>query len=197
MNLRKSLENRIRGWLPKEPKLPNPERRGTVSEHSKPPAKLDVTTIPERRLQFGKGIVIGLGLSLTLIGLFGWLSTSRTYETLKNIFLASGIDPNSYYLFIDLIDVIALYLMLMTTGMVALILGFMPKLPRIFYTQGPHARLGNGLIGGGGALAFFSLRSFFVYMLSSDFFELEFFTAMFSVGILLIVFGILALRRKS
>jgi hypothetical protein len=192
------LENRVRGWLPKEPTLPSPKRRGPASESSRPPTRIDVTTIPERKLQLGKGIVIGLGIALTLIGLLGWLSASRTYETLKNFFFASGIDPNSYYLFNDLIDLIAIYLTLMTTGIVALILGgFMPKPPRIFYSQGPHAHLGNGLIGGGGGLAFFSLRSFFVYILSLEFFELQSFMVMFSVGVLLIVFGILVLRRKS
>ena len=155
----------------------------------------------EIKLQRNIGIVIGLGIALVLVGFLGWLSVSQTYGTLENFFIASGYDPTEYYLFKDLTNLIAIYLTFIATGTVALFLGVLSlksfKVRNLFVAGRPNARLGNGLIGGGGALVFGSLRSFFVYVLSSDFFELKFFIVMFSVGVLLIAFGILALRRKS
>jgi hypothetical protein len=200
MNLKKHLEKIIRGWLPKEPTLSCPQRSGSVAENTKVPAKPDVTTMPERRLQLNTGIVIGLGIALVLIGFLGWLSVSYIYETLKNFFLANGYDPNSYYLFKDLTNQIAIYLTLMVTGVVALLWSALMLKSRavreLFSSMGLHARLGNGLIGGGGALAFSSMRFFFLYILASDYLQLEFFIAFFLVGVFLLACGILALRRK-
>jgi hypothetical protein len=200
MKTKTRLKNRVRGWLPKESALPRPPRIRPNGENTKSPAKPEVTTIHNRRLQLNTGLIIGLGIALTLIGFLGWLSSNYTYETLKSFFLVSGLDPNGYYLFNDLIDQIAIYLMLMSTGAVALLWGgLMIKshaVRRLFSSQGPHARLGNGLIGGGGALALGSTRSLFLYFLTSDYFELQFFFAFFLVGAFLLACGILALRRK-
>ena len=200
MNLKKYIENRIRGWLPKEPTLQRPKKSGPVAENTKVPAKPDVTTMPERRFQLNNGIIIGLGIALVLIGFLGWFYVSYTYGTLKNFFLANGYDPNSYYLFKDLTNQIAIYLTLMVTGVVALLWGALMLKSRavreLFSSMGPHARLGNGLIGGGGALAFSSMRFLFLYILASDYLQLEFFIAFFLVGVFLLACGILALRRK-
>jgi hypothetical protein len=164
------------------------------------PAKPDVTTMPESRLQLSNGIIIGLGIALTLIGFLGWLFVSYTYGTLKDFFLASGYDPNSYYLFKNLTDQIAIYLTLMVIGAVALLWGALMLKSRafreLFSSRGPHARLGNGLIGGGGASALCSMRFLFLYILASDYLQLEFFIAFFLVGVILLACGILSLRRK-
>jgi hypothetical protein len=200
MNLKKYIEKCIRGWLPKEPTLPRPQRSRPVAENTKVPAKPDVTTMPERRLQLNNGIVIGLGIALVLIGFLGWFSVSYTYGTMKNFFLANGYDPNSHYLFKDLTDQIAIYLTLMVTGVVALLWGALMLKSRafkeLFSSMGPHFRLGNGLIGGGYALAFSSMHFLFLYILASDYLQLEFFIAFFLVGVFLLACGILALRRK-
>lgn len=200
MNLKKYIEKCIRGWLPKEPTLPRPQRSRPVAENTKVPAKPDVTTMPERGLQLNNGIIIGLGIALVLIGFLGWLSVSYIYGTLKNFFLANGYDPNSYYLFKDLTNQIAIYLTLMVTGVVALLWGALMLKSRavkeLFSSRGPHARLGSGLIGGGGALAFSSMHFLFLYILASDYLQLEFFIAFFLVGVFLMACGILALRCK-
>jgi hypothetical protein len=200
MNLKKRLETIIRGWLPKEPTLPRPQRSGSVAGNTKVPAKPDVTTMFERRFQLNAGIAIGLGIALILIGFLGWFSVSYTYEKLENFFLASGYDPNSYYLFKDLTEWIAIYLALMVTGAVTLLWSALILKSRavreLFSSMGPHFRLGNGLIGGGGALAFISTRFLFLYILASDYLQLEFFIASFLVGIFLLACGILALRLK-
>jgi hypothetical protein len=200
MNLKKYIENRIRGWLPKEPTLPRPQRSGPVAENTKVSAKPDVKIIPERKIQLNNGIVIGLGIALVLIGFLGWFSVSYTYETLKKFFLANGYDPNSYYLFKDLTGQIAIYLALMVTGAVGLLWGALLLKSRavreLFYSMGPHSHLGNGLIAGGGVLFFSSMHCLFLYILSSDYLELKFFIAFFLVGVFLSACGILALRRK-
>lgn len=200
MNLKKYIKNRIRGWLPKEPTLPRPQRSGPVAENTKALAKPDVKTIPERKLQLNNGIVIGLGIAFVLIGFLGWFSVSYTYGTLERFFLANGYDPNSYYLFSDLADFIATYLMLMVIGAVTLLWGVLLLKSRavrgLFYSMGPHFRLGNGLIGVGVALAFSSMRPLFLYILSSDYLQLKFSIVFFLVGVFLLACGILALRRK-
>jgi len=200
MNLKKYIEKCIRGWFPKEPTLPRPQRSRPVAENTKVPAKLDVTTMPERRLQLNNGIIIGLGIALILIGFLGWLSVSYTYGRLKDFFLANGYDPNSYYLFKDLTDQIAIYLTLMLTGGVASLWGALILKNRatreLFSSKGPHVRLGNGLIGGGGALALSSMHYLFLYILASDYLQLEIFIAFFLVGVFLLACGILALRHK-
>jgi hypothetical protein len=199
MNIKKYIETRIRGWLPKEPTLPRPQRRGPLVEKGKVPAKPDVTMMLDRRSQLSTGIIIGLGIALILVGFLGWLSTSQTYGTLNNFFLAGGLDP-SYYLFKDLIRLMAIYLTFMSTGAVALLWGGLmlksPAVRRLFSSQGPHARLGNGLIGGGGASALGAMRNLFVYIFTSDYLELQLFFAFFLTGIILMACGILVLRRK-
>jgi len=204
MNLKKHLKIIIRGWLPKKPTLPRPQGSGSVAEDTKVPAKPDVTAMLERRRQLnngvGIGIIIGLGIALILVGFLGWFSVSYTYGILKGFFLASGYDPSSYYLFKDLTEQIAIHLTLMVIGAVALLWGALILKNRavreLFSSRGPHFRLGNGLIGGGGALALGSMRFLFLYILASDYLQLEFFIAYFLVGVFLLACGILTLRRK-
>jgi hypothetical protein len=198
MNLKKYLEKLIRGWLPKEPILPHPQKREAVSEQAKVPTKPDVTMMLDRRFQLNSGITIGLGVGLILAGFIGWLSVNYTYETLKNFFSAGGLDPN-YYLFKNLIDQIAIYLTLMSTGAVTLLWGGLivksPAARRLFASKGPHYQLGGGLTGGGGALAFISMYHLFVYVLTSDYLELQLFYIFFIVGVFLFACGILRLRQ--
>jgi hypothetical protein len=83
MNLLRYLENRIRGWLPKEPTIPRPQKRMPLGEHPKLPAKPEITTIPDRRLQLNNGIIIGLGAGLVLVGFLGWLSVNSKEKKFK------------------------------------------------------------------------------------------------------------------
>ena len=135
-----------------------------------------------------------------MIGFLGWFSVSYTYGALKNFFLANEYDLNSYYLFKDLIEQIAIYLAVMVTGAVALLWGALILKSRavreLFSRRDSHARLGSGLIGGGSAVAFSSMRSLFLYILASDYLQLEIFIAFFLVGVFLLTCGILALRHK-
>jgi len=171
-----------------------------MSEHTKVPAKPDVTMIPDRRLQLNSGIIIGLGAGLILAGFLGWLSVNNTYGTLENFFSAGGLDP-SYYLFRNLIDQMAIYLTLMSAGAYALLFGALilrsRAARRLFYRKGPHYHLGGGLMGGGGASALTSMRFLFVYILTSDYLQLQFFFVFFIVGVFLLACGIFALNRGT
>ncbi len=196
MGLKENLKNRIRGWLPKEPTLPRPQRRSPMNEHAKVPAKPDVPMMPDHRLQLNNGIIIGLGAGLILAGFLGWLSVNSTYGTLKNFFSAGGLDP-SYYLFNRLIDQMAIYLTLMSAGAYALLFGALMlrsrAARRFFYRKGPHYHLGGGLMGGGGASALSSMHFLFVYILTSDYLQLQFFLAFFIAGVFLLACGIVVL----
>jgi hypothetical protein len=200
MNPIRYLENKIRGWLPKEPTLPRPQRRSPITEHEKVPAKPDVPMVPNRRLQLNSGIIIGLGAGLVLAGFLGWLSVNTTYGALQNFFSAGGLDPN-YYLFNRLIDQMAIYLTLMGIGAYALLLGALilrsRAAQRLFYRRGPHYRLGGGLMGGGGAAALSSIRFLFIYLLASDYLELQLFFVFFIAGVFLSACGIFALSRGT
>jgi hypothetical protein len=174
--------------------------RSPVAENTKVSVRPIVTTIPEPKIQLSIGILIGLGIALILIGSFGSVAVNYTYGTLKNFLLASGYDPNSYYLFRDLTGQIAIYLTLTAIGAVALLWCALILKSRavkeLLNSRGPHYKLGSGLIGGGGAIALSSMHSLFLYILASDYLDLEFFSVLFPVGVFLLACGILALRRK-
>jgi hypothetical protein len=79
MNLKKSLENRIRGWLPKEPALPrNTASNSPDAQRSKPSSK------PSSQ----RAIRISLGLVLALLGILYLLT--RQYG-LAGLYFASAI----------------------------------------------------------------------------------------------------------
>jgi hypothetical protein len=182
------------------PKTSRAARRRPVAENAGAPTSPDVTTIPESKVQLTIGITLGLGIALVLAGFLGWFSISYTYDALKRFFLFSGYDPNSYYLFRDLTDLIATYLTLMVTGAVALLFGALAlkirAVKELFSIRGPHSSLAGGLMGGGGALVFSSTRFLFVYILASDYLQLELFIASFLIGAFLVACGILALKSR-
>jgi len=73
---------------------------------------------------------------------------------------------------------------------------------RIFYNEGPHRRLGGGLMGCGGTLALVSIHNLFKYMLNSGYgeirdVELRLFFIFITVGTSLVICGIFALSRKN
>jgi hypothetical protein len=147
------------------------------------------------------GIMIGLGIGLILAGFLGWLTVSSTYSELQRVLGYSGYNVSNYYFFKDLTDQIAIYLTLMVIGAVAILWSALilknHAVRELFYSKGPHARLGNSLIGGGGASALGSFQQLFKFILESDKIELDIFIVFFSVGIILLAFGIFELRRKN
>lgn len=196
---KKSLENRIRGWLPSTPTLPHQhQNRTTILESTKALAN-PLPPVLENKFQRNGGIVIGMGIGLLLIGSVGALIASQTYSDVKTFFSYTGIDANNY-LYRHLIDQITIYLTITVAGAVAVFWGGIALRSKTFreisLNKRPHVRLGNALIGGGGALALYSVRSLFSYILTSRYIELELFIPMFIIGIVTVGCGFLAWRSK-
>jgi hypothetical protein len=150
-------------------------------------------------------MVLGLGIAFILAGFIGWTLVNDTYIMLEKFFLAGELDLN-YYLFRDLINQMAVYLMFMSCGAFALLFGALTlrsqTLRRIFYNEGPHRRLGGGLMGGGGSLTLSSIVYLFKYILTSGYMEqryveLQLFLILFTVGTSLVICGIFALSRGN
>ena len=196
MKQKRTLRNRIRGWLPKTPALPKPQRKGPISEqHTKVSAKPDVTSAFDRRMQLSHGLALGLGIALILVGFAGWFSVNDTYTKLTKFFVAGGLDLN-YYLFRDLINQMAFYLTLMSIGAFTLLLGTLAMknrtAKRLFFPKGPNYRLVGGLM----ALALGSLQFLFKYLLlASNSFELQLFLIFFTVGTVVWICGVLVSHR--
>jgi hypothetical protein len=198
MNAKKSLESRIRGWFPSTPNLPHQQDRTPRLQNTKAVAN-PLPPLLENKFQRNGGIVIGMGIGLLLIGAVGALITSQTYGEVKTFLSYDGVTNN--YVLNDLIQQITIYLTIIVAGAVAVFWGGLALRSKFFrevsLNKGPNARLGNGLIGGGGALALFSFRSLFSYFLTSKFIELELFIPMFIIGAVLVGCGFLALRSKG
>jgi hypothetical protein len=198
MNLKKSLENRIRGWLPSTPTQPRQQDRLPTLRNTKALAS-PLPPILENKYQRNGGIVIGMGLGLLLIGVVGTMIASQTYSEVKTFLSYDGVVSNNY-LFRDLINQITIYLTIIVAGAVAMFWGELALRSKTFreisLKKGPLSRLGSGLVGGGGALTFYSFRSLFSFLLTSSYIELELFATMFTVGIVIVGCGFLAWRSK-
>lgn len=198
MNVKKSFGNRIRGWFPSTPNLPHQQDRAPALQNAKAMAN-PLPPMLESKFQRDGGIVIGLGMGLLLIGTVGALIASQTYGEVRTFLSYDGVSANNYVLN-DLIQQITIYLTIIVAGAVAVFWGGLGLKSKTFremsLNKTMHARLGNGLIGGGGAMALFSIRSLFSYILTSRFIELELFIPMFIIGAVLVGIGFLALRSK-
>ena len=198
MNPKKYL-NRIRGWLPSTPTLPHHQNRAPILESTKALAN-PLPPPLENKFQRNGGIVIGMGIGLLLIGSVGALIASQTYSEVKTFFSYTGVNTNNY-LYRHLIDQITIYLTIIVAGAVATIWGgiiLRSQTARdMTLNKRPHARLANGLMGGGGTLALWSTRSLFSYLLTSEYIELELFIPMFIIGVVLVGCGILASRQTK
>jgi hypothetical protein len=194
-----NLENKIRGWLPREPESPYHQKTPHLEKARllvKPAAPfMDI------KVQRNIGIAFGLGLGILLVGLVGCLDVNRTYSTLERYFSFAGVDPKSHYLFRDLTDQMSTYLMVVVMGVFSMLFSLLCFKSRfvqsLLPSNRPNARLAGGLEGGGGAAAFGGLRFLFLYAFTGDQIELYMFIAFFCIGAFLVGLGILVgLRRK-
>ena len=199
MKHKRTIENRIRGWLPSTPTLPQHQNRIPKIENTKVSAN-PLPPLLENKFQRNGGIVIGMGIGLLLIGSVGALIASQTYSDVKTFFTYTGIDANNY-LYRHLIDQITIYLTIIVAGAAAVVWGgiiLRSQTARdMTLNKRPHARLANGLMGGGGTLTLWSTRSLFSYLLTSKYIELELFIPMFIIGAVLVGCGILASRQTK
>jgi hypothetical protein len=164
--------------------------------------------VSENKIHRNSGILIGLGIGLVFAGFLALFSVIFLYGTLSNIFVDAGIDPNQQYLFGQLDWQIAGYAEIIVVGVAVLIPGILFErkglLRGLFEPAGN--RLAGSLWGAGGFLSVLSLGNLFYYMLISNplyymhvysQLYLEFFIVEGSIGIILIILGIVANRRKT
>jgi len=71
----------------------------------------------------GLGIIVGIGMTLVLLGFFGWFHTSYSLEKLRYIFKLVGIDASRHYLIADLNKLMRIYAGFIVMGVVTLLFG--------------------------------------------------------------------------
>ena len=106
MNVKKTLQNRIRGWLPKTPNLP----KQPPTPHFKKTEFIDEKGVMNQNFpakpsnSFLDGMAIGGSLAVLLAGLLLWSSLNSIYWTQRNAFIMSGVDVNQInYIFLDMV----------------------------------------------------------------------------------------------
>lgn len=120
MNVKKSLENRVRGWLPKEPSTPKYQKMGIIKENFRAQPKPETKMLPEMRSQIlNIGVVVGIGITLVVIGLAGWSMSTLEY----NQWTFNLQNAHTFYPIRDLLLQISIFLTLAVVGAVGTFLG--------------------------------------------------------------------------
>ncbi len=77
----------------------------------------------ERKTHLAKGILIGMGVMMILLGFLGWFMANYLFERLSYIFSECGIDINRHYLIKELSQLMYTYVFLVVIGLVSLLIG--------------------------------------------------------------------------
>jgi hypothetical protein len=203
MNVKKSLENRVRGWLPTTPTLPRRQTSAPLLQNTKipfpPPPQMF-----ENKFQRNVGILIGFGIGLLVIGFAGALFTYLTYGEVQRLVSPDSLPPNN--VFRHLIDQTSLYLAMGVGGIFVAILGALSLRSQSFreaFVNKEKHFLGNFLFGFGSGLIILSFRFLFIYLLAPNdsilnhgYSQLEFFAGLLVVGASLFATGIMSWKRK-
>jgi hypothetical protein len=204
MNTKKSLANRIKGWFPATPTLPQNQKTSLPLQNAKTLVK-PLPPLLENKFQRNGGIIIGMGVGLLMIGSIGASFSYQTYSQVARFLTSNGEDINNYVLR-DMLELTAIYLTIIIMGIYAVVFGLLALRSQFFreitLNKGPYSRLGGGLIGGGGALFLGSFRNLFTYLLAIrdpriNNLELQLFAIFFLVGAFLMISGFLAWRKKK
>ena len=171
MNVKKSLEHRIRGWLPTTPKLPQVQPRTTMLKSLKAVTYPPPPPMSEKKYQRNIGMVIGLGLGILMIGLVGAFSSYTNYNDLLNLLNSNGINPSHLpnTVFRDLLNQTSLYLSFVVISVGAIIWGILGLKNRfvreIFQNNRPYTMEGNLLTLIGVSFMTPSIPTIFQYLL--------------------------------
>jgi hypothetical protein len=174
MNVKKSLQNRTRGWLPKTPKLPQVQPRTPTLKSLRAVTYPPPPPMSDKKYQRNIGMVIGLALGMLIIGSAGALFSYTNYNTLLNLLNSNGINPNHLpnTVFRDLLDQTSLYLMFVVLSISAIVwavLGLKNKFFReIWLNNRPYVMEGNILANIGALLVIISFGTIFRYLLYSN-----------------------------
>jgi hypothetical protein len=195
MTLKNKLKTKIRGWLPNTPKLP----KTNMATH---PVVITNQVYPlppqlEYKFQRNAGIGIGLGLGLMMTGGFGTLISMQTYREVARYVGYEGAAMDNW-LFRDLTGQLSIYLMMFVGGAICILWSWLAlKSNQARQLTLNRNRSANGLMGGGGAMAFYSLRLLFMYLLTGDIVQLQVFVPIFAIGFALFSVGLLLGRKKK
>ncbi len=210
MKSKKTLKNRIRGWLPTTPTLPQLKTKPTkirstidlkLQSRLPPPPPPS----PETKYQRTGGLAIGLCLGVLLVGAFGAYASYQSYTDVLKVLNYAGLETEIYVLR-DVLDQTAVYLAMVLMGVYGVVYGALALRSRRFreisFNMGPYSRLGSGLMSGGGVLAFGSFRNLFIVLLGahdarSNSIELQIFVTFFVIGVILMALGVVAYTRKA
>jgi len=69
------------------------------------------------------GILIGMGMTLVILGFFGWLHTNYFLEKLSKVFGFVGIDISRHHLISDLNKLMQIYVVFIVIGLICLLAG--------------------------------------------------------------------------
>ena len=164
MNVKKSLGNRIRGWLPNTPKLPQyqtPQLKITPTKNLANP----LPPVLEIKFQRSVGIFIGFGVGLMVLGFGAALMTNLTYNDVARFF-DSATDN---YIFRDMLDRISFYLALGVGGIFFAVLGALSLKSSLFrkpFQSREKNFWGNFMFGLGVGAMVISFRPLFLYLLA-------------------------------
>ncbi|HSV48933.1 MAG TPA: hypothetical protein VLH35_01340 [Candidatus Acidoferrales bacterium] len=195
MTLKNKLETKIRGWLPNTPKIPktNMATHPLVNTNQVYPLPPQL----ENKFQRNSGIGIGLGLGVMMTGGFGTLISMQTYREVARYVGYEGAAMDNW-LFRDLTGQLSIYLMMFVGGAICILWSLLAlKSNRARQLTLNRNRSANGLMGGGGAIAFYSLRLLFMYLLTGDIVQLQVFAPFFAVGFALFSFGLFLVWKKK
>jgi uncharacterized membrane protein len=204
MNFKKSLENRIHGWLPSTPTLPRRQTNTIGLQNTKKPFN-PLPPIVENKFQLNVGILIGFGIGLIAIGFAGALFTNITFSEAQRFLSPDNLPPNN--IFRHLIDQMSFYLAVGVGGIFVAILGALSLRSQAFREAFAYKEkhfIGNFLFGFGSGLIVFAFRFLFLYLfaasypfLNQGYMQLEFFAGFLVVGACLLILGTRSWRRNK
>ena len=140
----------------------------------------------ENKFQRNGGIVIGLGLGVLMVGLLGLIVADQNYVDVARYVNYQGA-RNGDWLFRGITLQIAIFCSMLVSGAIAIFLGWLILRSKIARQQMLHKyALRNGMMGGGGALAFGSLPTLFMYLLTGESFQLWLGLPILIVGVVVV-----------
>jgi hypothetical protein len=199
MNLKKSLENRIRGWFPKTPNLPKQPLTPRIERQAKNQQTQMLFAVDKSKIKENVWFLKGAGFVAVVVGLLTAMYTYFLYDEELRA-LDFGKIPVNNPLFSELPGLIAGCLIIAAAGGIAGSLGYLidknQSAKEFFYRARPFRDRGNKLFKMGVALSLYALFLLSSYLTSADILSLWFAIITVALGLSTLFFGILTLKRK-
>ncbi len=143
---------------------------------------------------FTNGMLIGLGIAMLLGSLLGAFFLNADYWSLRDFFVASGLEPTNFMLSTT-VNTIGACAMFAVIGIYGLVVGTLsqmnPSVRAVFNSGNVRVRLGSGLHGGALVFTAVSVESLVENYYLPDTFQLQSGIAFGIAGIIAILAGLL------